>query len=342
MSAEVERLRARRHGLRIAAAVAAGLAWAGLAGQVLPFLGPLFAIQLLMAPRPPSLGQGLGMVTVILASSVAMLVLTGLSADRPLVLSTFLALAYFACFHAQATGRGGGAPFLVLVAAIIVPMFGILRMELGQSIVTILLDGVITGLLLAWAAHAAFPDPDGSPAAAPPSVPTALGDGSTRRAVTNAAILLAILVYCLTNDALSAAAVVPITVASLLGQLDLTRRPLAVVGLMAVNLLGGIAASVAFALYELRPSLLWLLAVVFVVALLFGGKAAADRASAPMYAGALTIFCILFGLGVSPLPGTAAESFSTRIGFVLLAILYTVTLASLLWRPVRADAKPAA
>jgi hypothetical protein len=51
-----------------------------------------------------------------------------------------------------------------------------------------------------------------------------------------------------------------------------------------------------------------------------------------MYAGALTIFCILFGLGVSPLPGSAAESFSTRVGFVLFAIVYTVTLAALVWR----------
>lgn len=333
MSADVETLRIRRHGLRIAAAVAVGLVWGVLAGKILPFLGPLFAVQLLMAPRPPSLGQGVGMATVILASGTLMLVLTGLFADRPVVLSTFLALVYFACFYAQVTGRGGGAPFLVLVVAIMVPMFGVLQMDLGQSIISILLNGVVTALLLAWAAHVVFPDPGGLPAAHPPPAPPVPGDGSTRRAVANAAILLVMVVYCLTNDALSSAAVVPITVASLLGQLDLTKRPMAVIGLLAVNLLGGIAASLAFAIYELRPSLLWMLAVVLVVALLFGGKAAAARATAPMYAGALTIFCILFGLGVSPLPGSAAESFSTRIGFVFFAIVYTITLAAIVWRP---------
>ncbi|MBV0893382.1 DUF2955 domain-containing protein [Paracoccus sp. Z118] len=337
MSAEVERLRIRRHGFRVAAAVAVGFVWAGLAGQVIPFLGPLFAIQLLMAPRPPGLGQGIGMVTVILAGSVVMLVLTGVVGDRPVVLSAFLALVYFACFLAQATGRGGGAPFLVLVVAIIVPMLGVLKMDLGQPIVAILLDGVGTGLLLTWAAHAVFPDPGGLPPAPPPPAPPVPGDGSTLRAITNAGILLAMVVYCMTNDALASAAVVPITVASLLGQLALAKGPVAVVGLMVVNLLGGIVASLAFTVYELRPSAPWLLAVVLVVGLLFGGKAAADRATAPIYAGSLIIFCILFGLGVSPLPGTAAESFSTRVSFVLLGILYTVTLAALLWRPTQAD-----
>ncbi len=52
-----------------------------------------------------------------------------------------------------------------------------------------------------------------------------------------------------------------------------------------------------------------------------------------MFAGALTIFLILFGLGVSPLPGSAAESFSTRIVYVAMALIYALLAAALLWRP---------
>jgi hypothetical protein len=45
----------------------------------------------------------------------------------------------------------------------------------------------------------------------------------------------------------------------------------------------------------------------------------------------LATFLILFGLGVSPLPGSSAEAFSTRIGYVVMAILYALLVAALLW-----------
>ena len=52
-----------------------------------------------------------------------------------------------------------------------------------------------------------------------------------------------------------------------------------------------------------------------------------------MFGGALTIFLILFGLGVSPLPGSAAETFATRIVHVGLALIYTLLFTAILWRP---------
>ncbi|MGQ0563926.1 MAG: HlyD family secretion protein [Gemmobacter sp.] len=141
------------------------------------------------------------------------------------------------------------------------------------------------------------------------------------------------MVSCLTNDALSAAAAEPITVASLVGQLDPVRRPVAVVGLMLVNLLGGSVASLAFTVCAIRPSALSLFTVVLIVAPIFAGKAMADRSKAPVCLGGPTNVFILFGLGVSPLPGSAAESFSNCVGFVLFAIVCGVVFAALLWRP---------
>jgi hypothetical protein len=40
---------------------------------------------------------------------------------------------------------------------------------------------------------------------------------------------------------------------------------------------------------------------------------------------------ILFGSGISPLPTTTPESFATRIGYVLLAVGYTLCMMALLW-----------
>ena len=322
-------LRARRQGLRIAAAVAVGFTVGVAKGEILPFLAPMFAAQFLVAsPRPLGAKQAVGMIVLILVAGEALVWLTGLFGDRPAVLLILLGLIYFACFLLQAQGKGGAAAFLIIVIAVMVPMLGILQKDLGESIVLILFKGVLGGVILTWLAHVAFPDPGGDAPA--PAVASGV-DRAARRASANTAILLAMVVLCLVDSRFSTAIVVPITVASLLIQFDLAVSGRAAFGLMIVNLLGGIVASLAFAFVELRPTLPFLFLIVLVVGLLFGGRAAADPKAGKVYAGALTTFLILFGLGVSPLPASTPDSFATRIGLVLFAIVCTFCLTALLW-----------
>jgi len=295
----------------------------------MPFLAPLFAAQFLTADRRPlALSQALGMVVLIMVVGQALAVATGLLGDRPLALLPLLWLLFFACFLMQGANRGGAAVFLVLVMAIIVPLLGILQRDLGGSIILILVKAVITGAILSWLAHAAFPDPAGSTA---PTTAAPVALATPWRAVASAFILLGALVLCLVDSRLSTAIVIPITVASLLGQLDLATSGRTALGLVIVNLFGGIVASFAYVVLSLDPTLWWLFLIVLVVGLLFGGSAAGHEKTGKVYAGALTIFLILFGLGVSPLPGTAAESFSTRIAYVLFAITYALCAAALFW-----------
>ena len=108
---------------------------------------------------------------------------------------------------------------------------------------------------------------------------------------------------CLVDSRFSTAVVVPITAASLLNQLDPAGGRRAAFGLMIVNLLGGVVASLAYAFIELRPTLPFVFLAVLVVGMLFGGRAAADPAAGKVYAGALVTFLILLGLGVSPSAG---------------------------------------
>lgn len=319
----------KRKGLRVAFAVSLGFTAAVFSGAIVPFLGPLFAAQFLLGssrPMPP--GKTVGAALVILVTGIAMLILTSWLGDRPAPFLLLLGLIYFACFAAQSTGKGGPAVFLVLVVAIIVPLLGILNKALASSILSILVTGVLSGTALMWLAHAILPEPPS------PDDEEAPADGqppALLRALANTAILLASVVICLTSDNLTAAAVIPLTVASLLGQLDVTASARAAFGLVLVNLFGGLLASVAYSVLMLRPNLLSIFIIVLVVALVLGGRAAARSADAPVFAGALTIFLILFGLGVSPLPGSAAESFYTRILYVGAALLYALLLAAVLW-----------
>ncbi|MFA1671466.1 DUF2955 domain-containing protein [Rhizobium mongolense] len=319
----------KRKGLRVAFAVSIGFTVAVYAGAIVPFLGPLFAAQFLLgSSRPMPFGKTVGAAMVILITGIAMMMLTSLLGERPAPFLLLLGLTYFACFVAQSAGKGGPAVFLVLVVAIIVPLLGILNKDLANSILSILVTGVLSGTLLMWLAYAIFPEPLGQTFEA---VSSGERPPALLRALANTGILLTSVVICLTSDNLTAAAVIPITVASLLGQLDVAASSRAAVGLVLVNLFGGVLASVAYAALTLRPSLLSIFLIVLIVALLLGGRAAGRSKDAAVFAGALTTFLILFGLGVSPLPGSAAESFATRIVYVAAALIYALLFSAILW-----------
>ncbi|RYG98937.1 MAG: DUF2955 domain-containing protein [Alphaproteobacteria bacterium] len=320
----------KRKGLRVALAVSIGFVLAVYWGAFVPFLGPLFAAQFLLGnSQPMSLGKSAGTAIVIVVTGMVMMVLTSTLGDRPVPFLLLLGLTYFLCFAAQTAGKGGPAIFLVLVVAIIVPLLGTLNEELANSILSILVGGVLSGTLLMWFAHAIVPEPTKRDVGL---APTLYQSPDLLRASANTLILLGSVVICLTSDNLTAAAVIPITVASLLGQLNVVGSMRTACGLVLVNVLGGVLASAAYAVLSLRPNLFSIFVIVLAVALSLGGRAAARTRDAPLFAGALTIFLILFGLGVSPLPGSAAESFATRIAYIAAALIYALLLAGILWQ----------
>ncbi|WP_028749633.1 membrane protein [Rhizobium mesoamericanum] len=320
----------QRQALRVALAVSMGFTAAAAVGAVLPFIGPLFAAQfLLSSSRPLPLAQTIGMVVLILATSSLLIFLTGALIDRPIVFLTVLGFIYFCCFAVQAIGRGGPAVFLVLVVAVIIPLVGVLHATFADSVLSILLGGVLSATALMWLAHALVPEPTVLTAA--PQREIAHHEQPVRRACANTLILLFAVAFCIANNQLVAAVVIPITVVSLLDQLDIAASGRAAIGIVAVNVFGGILASIAYGLLSMRPSLALMFAILLIVALGLGTRAASRSSDAKLYSGALTIFLILFGLGVSPLPGTAAESLSTRITYVAAAIIYTVVVAAVLW-----------
>ncbi len=330
-----ELARAKRQGLRVALAVTVGFSLALVNGSVLPFLAPLFATQFLLASySPPGLRQGLGTVLLIFVVGALLIFLTGLLGDRPLVLLPLLWLCYFSCFFAQGRQVGGAGPALMLVIAIVVPLLDILQRDLGESIVLVLAKAVSIGLLLAWGAHAVFPDIGRSPVAPAPLQRSEL-TCVMRQAMASGAILLGIVGLCLIDPRLATAMVIPITVASLLSQFELGMSSRTAAALIVINLLGGVAASLAFAVIELRPNLLWVVLILLLVSLLFAGRAVMGAVTGKVFGGGLTTFLILFGLGVSPLPGETPELFSTRIAYVLFAVVYALCMASLFWPKLR-------
>lgn len=332
--AALDRANSRRKGLRIALAVSVGFTWAVLSGAIIPFLGPLFAAQFLVSSsRPIPLKNALAMASIIVASGAVLQFITVSTTDRAPVLLLVLGLIYFICFFLQANNKGGAAIFLILVVSVMVPLLTILNRDLGDSILSILAHGVVSGTILMWMAHAVIPDKGGVDFNA--TAITEANPRATRYAAANAVILLIAVIACLTQDELATAVVIPITVASLLSQFDVGASARAAFGLAMVNLLGGVVASIAFIALQIRPTPVSLFLIVLLVGLVFGGRAALNEPSSKLYAGALTIFLLVFGTGVSPIPGSAAESFSTRVTYIAVAIVYSILMVGLLWPGLR-------
>jgi hypothetical protein len=327
----LELKRARHFGLRLAFAVSAGFTAAILVGSVLPFLAPMLALQFLATSRRPlPLAAGIVMAAVVFVTGGALTLLVGLFSDRPVVLLLLIGLLYFFCFTAQALGKALPIVGLVLTISTVTLVLGMAHIDLGQAMSAVLLGSLAAGLLIAWAAHALFPEPAASgPGNAAPAAPAHAHP--LQRAASNTLILLGSVLICFINPAFTTAIVVPLTVVSLINQADIVHDQKAIWGLLVVNIVGGLLASFAYTLLSMRESLVFMFLILLTMGLFLGGRAA-DPVRGKVFAGSLGIFLVVFGLGVSPIPTTAPESFQTRMVMVLFAILYAVIGIGLFWR----------
>ncbi|MGC1892038.1 MAG: hypothetical protein WA709_39180, partial [Stellaceae bacterium] len=115
--------RQRRIGLRVALAVAAGFTLNLATGEVVPFFGPVLAVQfLIFGAGPLPLSKAVAFVGLVLVVGQAFIVLNGIFGDQPIQLLALLGLFYFVCFFVQARGQGGPVIFLCLVIAITVTL----------------------------------------------------------------------------------------------------------------------------------------------------------------------------------------------------------------------------
>jgi len=106
--------------------------------------------------------------------------------------------------------------------------------------------------------------------------------------------------------------------------------------LIVGNLVGGLAATVAYFLVTLLPSPGFLLLVVLLVGLVFGDRIGRGGVWAPIYTVGLMTFLIVLGLGLSPLPQDSSSIFIARVFDVMLGTVYAIGMASLLRSAFRA------
>ena len=119
----------------------------------------------------------------------------------------------------------------------------------------------------------------------------------------------------------------PVRIVAVLTVIGILRQPAdlgggTATGLILGNLLGSLAATVAYLLVTLLPSPAFLLLVVLLVGLIFGDRIARGEGQAPIYTVSLMTFLIVLGLGLSPLPQDSGDIFISRVFDVMVAGAY--------------------
>jgi len=313
---------AQRHALRIAGAVALPFLAGEVLGWRMPFLGSIFALQLVGARQPPpTLRAALAAVLGIGAAFAAAIVLTAITLPHPVVFTLGAGLAVFGGLYAQAR-KGGGFWFILLIAICATPLLANQSEGLAVSFLWIAVGAMLVAVITAWLVHAAFPDPAEAPGkdAAPP-LPTMEPQAAARAALIGTLVLMPLLLLLLGYE--SAAVVATVTALSLLKAASSQESTRAALGLLAANVIGGAVAVAAYALITAAPTLAMLAAVMLAVALAFGGRIALGGQAAALASGACVVAVLLVGMGLSPFTDSAT-AFGTRVVQVLLASAYTV------------------
>jgi hypothetical protein len=159
-------------------------------GEVIPFFGPVLAVQfLIFGAGPLPLSKAVAFVGLVLVVGQAFIVLNGIFGNQPIQLLALLGLFNFVCFFVQARGQGGPVIFLCLAIAITVTLLDRVHDTLDTSIIAILLQAYLSAVVLSWLAHAILPGHDATQDAPQPAAATDR-PRPAMRALANAAILL--------------------------------------------------------------------------------------------------------------------------------------------------------
>jgi Protein of unknown function (DUF2955) len=320
--------------LRLAFGVTAAFTIAEALDWDFTFLGPVLAAQVLAKPGPaPTVGQALGLMIMFGVAAGTVLLLSSAFVTTPPVLVLALALVLYLSFFAQLRGAPDIVTMLFQISAVSIPVFAVITPELSAGLAQALVTASITALLTVWAAHAVFPEVS--------AISAPMDAGTQRRFLPVAAaaqaalhktlVIMPVLILYLFDDS-QVALVMLVVIVIVVRQYDPRGGLHAAVGLIVGNLIGGLAAVLAFNVIQAQDTLVFFVTVCLTASLIFAPRIIAG-AWAPLYGVAFSTFLILLGIGMSPLPGASEGAFASRLFYVLLATAYCIGALSLFRSP---------
>jgi hypothetical protein len=315
----------RHAAFRIAFGVTGSFALAEALDWDFTFVGPMLVAQLLIKmQRPPTIRQGVALLIVIALSTGLVLLLATFFLRTPSALILTLGLLLILAYYAQFRGAPEIVTLLLQMSAVTIPVFAVVSTTTASGFASTLLQASIVALGTIWATFAIFPAADGPAKMSAAAVLEPLEPAEAARAAfRNTFILMPVLAWYIL-DATQVAVVVLITIVTILRQVDPREGQIVALSVLLGNVVGGLAATLAYNLVLLGNSLLAFILICLVASLLFAGRIVMGGRYAPVVAVAFATFILLLGMGLTPIPGGSGEAFIGRLSNMLLAAAYTV------------------
>jgi hypothetical protein len=343
--------RAARKALRLGFGTAVAFTAADALSWPAALLSPILFIQLSAGlPRCPGLASGLQTIVAISACVLVGWLVTFVIAIPPLSV-LLIALLLFAAFWAQAGGRAGLVPFVLMIAVCVLPVLAVQAPELATLVAVELVKASAVAFVLVWGTWAVFPDPatpapatrdtaQPAPASAPATPRSAVPSARDRAriALINTAVVMPVVAAFLLFNLSSAVVALITTLAIVQAQTHDVRLGMTG-GLLEGNLWAGLAAVLGSAVIYAAPSLMMLFLVVLLIALLFADRlTAAPLTRAPVWITALISTVALLDGTLSALSEGAGAAAWSRVINLSVAILYATAALRLTasLRPLRA------
>src|SRR5512132_4187087 len=189
---DLHRLQTKRRALRLAFGTAIGFAVANALSWPASLLTPIMFIQLSVGLGAcPTLGSAAAVIAAV-AACVGNGWLVTTVVGIPSLCVLLIAMLLFAAFYVQA-GRGGLAPFVLMVAVSVLPVLALQAPEAATVVAAELIKASIAAFFLVWATWAGFPDPQTATTPLPrprAAASVASSRARARVALVNTAVLM--------------------------------------------------------------------------------------------------------------------------------------------------------
>lgn len=327
----------RRLALRLAFGVSLAFAAAQAFGWSPSMLVPVLVIQLLVSiPHCLSLRAGLGVLLFVGVACGAVLLIVHRLLPFPDLYIAAIALLLFTGFLMDAHGQSPFFAFVFLVAVAVLPVIAVDSVGAASALAWAITSAGAGAVVIVWIAHALFPAPASAvrPEAHRPNPRPRdhkwQAVSAARVALLKTLIVLPVVIVFLFYDLASDLVVLVITI-TIVRQQDVGQGYTSAFGVLLGNIIGGIAATMAYGLLKAYPTLLFLFLLTLLIGLWFGGRIALAGPRAPLFAAGFTTMVILLASGISPTGGEATEAFYNRLINVFLAAVYAVAMLSILF-----------
>ncbi|MEM8570484.1 MAG: DUF2955 domain-containing protein [Pseudomonadota bacterium] len=293
------------------------------------YLAAVFAALFCQAPAPMPLASGLRLLLVAAFFLASALLLASVLEPYPVVFLAGVAIGLGVTLRAAVRGANTLIVVLAMLAALLIPFLVKISSDLAGLIAFWLVINMSVALLVSWAAFALFPS--ATPPKPKPQESSAEFDPGRRLArMCLVTIPFAMVFFLIESDA----ALVLIFAAILATQLAASTAagPLVAKGMMAANLLGGLAAVLVYEALVMAPFLPLAILLILSASLCFADRFAAGDALA---GSALTAVLILVGGSLGPISDGAEVKMLTRLWQIGLALAYILSAFVLVdrWLP---------